>query len=46
MYNVGDEEAVEKQDGTLTLRFIEKRSININRDITVEKTMNCCKEPT
>ena len=23
-YNVGDDEAVEKQDNTLTLRFIEK----------------------
>ena len=41
-YNVGDDEAVEKQDDTLTLRFIEKS----NRDITGERTMNCCKEPT
>ena len=43
-YNVGDDEAVErqdntlaKQDNTLTLRFIEKR----NRDIRGEKTLNC-----
>ena len=32
-YNVGDDEAVEKQDNTLTLRFIEKRNM--------EKTSNC-----
>ena len=36
-YNVGDDEAVEKEDNTLTLRFIEKR----NRDITGEKTLIC-----
>ena len=36
-YNVGDDEVVERQDNTLTLRFIEKR----NRDITGEKTLNC-----
>ena len=44
--NVGENNAVEKQDKTLTLQFIEKSSININRDITGEKTMNCCKQPT
>ena len=32
-YNVGDGEVVEKQDNTLTLRFIEKRNM--------EKTFNC-----
>ena len=42
-YNVGDDETtVEKQDNTSILRFIEK----INRDITEEKALNCCKEPT
>ena len=40
-YNARDDESVKKQDNTLTLRFIEKSSIN-----TIEKTMNCCKEPT
>ena len=40
--NVGENNAVGKQDNTLTLRFIEKS----NRDIKGEKTMNCCKEPT
>ena len=35
-YNVGDDNAVKKQDDTLTLRFIEKS----NREITGEKTMN------
>ena len=44
--NVGENNAVEKQDKTLTLQFIEKSSININRDIAGEKTMNCCKQPT
>ena len=39
---VGGYEAVKKQDNTLTLRFIEKS----NRDITGEKTRNCCKQPT
>ena len=43
-YNVGGDEAVEKQDNTSTLQFIEKSSIN--RDVTGEKTMNCCKQPT
>ena len=42
--NVGENNAVEKQDKTLNLQFIEKSSIN--RDITGEKTMNCCKQPT
>ena len=37
LYNVGDGEGVEKQENTLTLRFIEKR----NRDITGEKTLKC-----
>ena len=32
-YNVGDDEAVERRDNTLTLRFIEKRNM--------EKTLNC-----
>ena len=32
-YNVGDDEAVERQDNTLTLRFIEKR----NRDIVMNR---------
>ena len=36
-YNVGDDDAVEKQDNTLTLRFVEKRY----RDIKGEKTLNC-----
>ena len=39
--NVGDDAAVKKQDGTLTLRFIEK----IYGDLAGEKTMNC-KQPT
>ena len=38
---VGDDDAVKKQDGTLTLRFIEK----INGDLAGRKTMNC-KQPT
>ena len=42
LYNVGDDEAVKKQDDTLTLRFIEKR----NRNITGEKTINYCKQPS
>ena len=36
-YNVGDDEAVERQDNTLTLRFKKKR----NRDIKGKKTLNC-----
>ena len=38
--NVGENNAVEKQDKTLNLQFIEKSSM----DITGEKTMNCCKQ--
>ena len=41
-YNVGDDEAVEKQDDTSTLRFIEKS----NRIMKGEKIRNCCKQPT
>ena len=40
--NVGENNALEKQDNTLNLRFIEKR----NRGMKGEKTMNCCKQPT
>ena len=40
--NVGENNAVEKQDKTLNLQFIEKSSMNI----TGEKTMNCCKQTT
>ena len=40
--NVGENNAVEKQDNTLTLRFIERS----NRGMKGEKTMNYCKEPT
>ncbi|CAM9712348.1 unnamed protein product [Ascophyllum nodosum] len=40
--NVGNNNAVEKQDDTLTLRFIEKS----NGGMKGEKTMNCCKHPT
>ena len=40
-YNVGDDEAIKKQDATSTLRFIEKS----DRDIAGEKTINC-KQPT
>ena len=40
-YNVGDDEAVEKQDNTLTLRFIEKRNmIGILQEGNIEL---CCK---
>ena len=42
MDNVGENNAVEKQDKTLNLQFIEKSSM----DITGEKTMNCCKQTT
>ena len=41
-YNVGDDEAVEKQDDTSTLRFTEKS----NRIMKGEKIRNCCKQPT
>ena len=40
--NVGENNAVEKQDKTLNLQFTEKSSM----DITGEKTMNCCKQTT
>ena len=40
--NVGENNAVEKKDKTLNLQFIEKSSM----DITGEKTMNCCKQTT
>ena len=40
--NVGENNAVEKQDKTLNLQFIEKSSMYI----TGEKTMNCCKQTT
>ena len=40
-YNVGDDEAVERQDNTLTLRFIEKRNmIGILQEGNIEL---CCK---
>ena len=35
--NVGDDDAVKQQNGTLILRFIEKS----NGDMAGEKTMNC-----